>query len=89
MIPPTADELLKVLDTIDWYGHIEISELDKRWLATQISLHLSRPKSGKLCDSCGCWQPLTVKTRLGRMCESCLDEAAEIVEHNREELEHR
>lgn len=83
----TPELVIRILDRIDWYGHVELGENDKRWLANQISLNLSPTKGKHVCESCGTAHEIVIQTRLGRICEDCISEASETAERVREELE--
>lgn len=86
MAIPSPELIHRIINSIDWTGHIEIGDSDKQWLAHQIHQHLT-PSGKHVCESCGLPHELVIKTRLGMMCESCIEEAAEIAEAAREEIE--
>lgn len=83
--PPSAAQVLAILHALDWSGHVELSDNDLAWLAMQISARLDEKKG--ICGSCGAMAEIIVPTRLGFICESCLDEATEAAETMREGME--
>ena len=83
--PPTPSRVLAILHSLEWQGHVELSDLDLTWLATQIAAKLDEKRG--LCGSCGFLKEILVPTRLGDICEECLEEATETAEAMREGME--
>lgn len=83
--PPSASRMLAILNSLEWSGHVELPDNDLSWLAIQISARLDEKKD--LCGSCGELKEVIVPTRLGPICEECLEEATETAEAMREGME--
>lgn len=87
MKPPSPHSLLQILNQINWSGHVELGNGDLTWLAGEIASLLS-PRSGpQLCESCSEFRELVIPTRIGRICEACLDDATDAAKAAREEIE--
>jgi hypothetical protein len=85
MKPPKPKTILTILDTINWQGHIELSELDKRWLSAEIAGALSEDSA--VCGVCVTLKPIVIQTPIGTICEDCIDDIAYDAETVREQLE--
>lgn len=85
MRTPTPKTIRYVLDTINWIGHIEISEADKDWLAAEIAAALSEDEA--LCGVCEELKPIVVQTAIGSICEDCIEEINDQAEQAREDME--
>lgn len=85
MKPPTRQTIYHIIDSLDWTGHVELGDNDKSWLAMQIAGAFIEDRT--ICGSCGNLAVIVVQTRLGIICEDCLEEATEQAEAIRETLE--
>lgn len=81
-------KLLGFLNVIDWSGHVELGDQDKKWLALQLFDFLSPAKDKERCESCGTRQLIVIKTALGTICAECIEEFADEAEGIRDEVEH-
>lgn len=87
MKPPSSQYLLKIIELLDWTGHVELPSHDMRWLSEQLSASL-QPKKHRQCEVCGDLKPIVIEVgNAGRICEECLREAVDEVDEIREELE--
>jgi len=76
MIKPSLANVKHLLHMLDWSGHVELPDTDLHWLAEQLSARLSA-SSLETCDSCGRAMTVVVTTKLGNMCNECLEEATD------------
>lgn len=83
--PPKPSHVHAILESLDWTGHVELPTNDLAWLALQISAALDDKRG--ICGSCGRMSEVIVPTRLGHICEDCIDEASEMAESMREGME--
>lgn len=82
----TEKNIYRVMELIDWMGHVELPINDMRWLAAELSVRLLSGKN-TVCDSCNTAQPIVVATALGNMCQDCIDAASDEAEETRDTLE--
>lgn len=75
------------LNAIDWSGHVEIGDQDKRWLAFMLNDFLNPQKDKTLCDSCGNRALIVLKTVVGTICEDCIEDFSDEAETIRKEAE--
>lgn len=85
--PPSPGRVLQILNSLNWQGHVELSDNDLNWLSLQISAALDRRRD--ICESCGELREVLVPTRLGVVCEECLDEYQDQAENMREAMRSR
>ena len=85
MSSPKPKTILAILDSLDWRGHIEVSEEDKRWLSAEIAGALSEDRSA--CGVCKRLKPIVVPLPIGNICEDCLEDAQADAEEVRDSLE--
>lgn len=71
---PTPNNIQRILETLDWLGHVELPIGDMRWLAAELSVRLSQ-SSFIVCDGCGYAKALVVYTGVGALCEDCIGDA--------------
>jgi hypothetical protein len=83
--PPPQGKLYAFLSALDWNGHIEISDSDRKWLAAQISDFIDPKKDKQRCEVCNTLQAIIVKTTLGDVCKDCIDDFAEDAEEIEED----
>lgn len=81
----SAAKFYKILRYLDWSGHIELGDNDLLWLAGQLELALKGNRH--ICGSCGLTNAIIIRTRLGPLCEDCIEEASDQVDEVRDELE--
>lgn len=86
MRAPRPLEVLHILDSLEWSGHVELPNIDRWWLAQQLAAHFSSG-SLTLCESCGTAMPICVSTPIGRLCTECLEEFTEQADAMRNALE--
>ena len=82
----TIPRLMFILDTIDWSGHVELGDSDKRWLANQLHAALS-PNAAGICASCGESRAFVVSTSVGNICDECLDTFSDMLDLAKEDAE--
>lgn len=87
MNPPSPHRLLAIINSFDWSGHIELGDNDRAWLALRIADALNPPGDRDRCESCGVLKEIVIRTRLGRVCEECLDEFSDEAATQREDME--
>lgn len=85
MRPPSTIQIRTIITSLDWSGHIELGDQDILWLSNQLSAALRGDRH--ICGSCGLTSAIVIQTRLGSICEDCLEEASEQVEDIRDTLE--
>ena len=79
--------ILKALNSLNWQGHVELPDQDLKWLADGLANVLSVNDDARICGICHEFKDITVETRLGRICEDCIDDISSIAEDQRGELE--
>jgi hypothetical protein len=84
--PRDPAALSRLIECLDWTGHVELPQADIEWLASELFAYLS-PGDMRLCDSCGEVKEVVVATATGRLCEACLEEAYETAKAQRALLE--
>ena len=88
MIPGITNiRLYNFLSALDWNGHIELSDYDRKWLAGAIFDFLNPKKDKSRCDSCSHLQPIVIKTPMGNICEECIELWQDSVDMIREEYD--
>jgi hypothetical protein len=78
----TAKTMQKIVESLNWTGHCEFPQSDINWLSEQLASALNG--DGKKCDNCGNYEPVLVSLALGNICETCLEDATEDAEDQRE-----
>lgn len=73
---------------LNWQGHIELPDVDIRWLATEIANALTGNRQGR-CDNCDNQHPILVRVSIGNICEDCVEAIGRMTDEIREELECR
>lgn len=71
---PTPTNILRILETMPWDGHVELPFNDLRWLASELSVRLAQ-SSFVVCDGCGYSKGFVVNTNAGALCEDCINDA--------------
>lgn len=74
MKPPNARLIKRILETLNWNGHVELGNNDLDWLASELAVALNPKRDSELCEVCEEIKPIVVKTDLGRICSDCLEE---------------
>lgn len=85
MTKPTSVNLRRILFALDWNGHVELPDTDLHWLAEQLSVHLSASNL-EVCDACNRAMVVVVTTKLGNICNECLEEASDTADSIRDVL---
>lgn len=78
--------ILRALNSLNWIGHVELPTNDLAWIADSLAAILS-DSDAQRCGVCNEFKVITIETRLGRICEDCIEEASESAREAREELE--
>ena len=82
----TPKNILQILESMPWDGHVELPIGDMRWLAAELSVRLSQ-SSFRVCDGCGYAKGLVVYTTIGAICEDCIKDAKRELNEARRALE--
>lgn len=85
MRPPTQKQLLYIINSLDWMGHVELPEIDKTWLSGKLAESFIEDKA--YCGACQVLKEIVVQTPLGPVCTDCIDEFQDEGEQIREILE--
>lgn len=85
MIPTNPQQMLRMLEKLDWTGHVELGQTDMEWLAA--SIVASFTPNHYVCGMCNNLHEIIIHTQLGPICEDCITAAAEEAEQTREILE--
>lgn len=84
---PSIPSLTNAIASLDWNGHVELPHNDLEWLASQV-LHILTPSpSPYRCELCNSSKLNIIPTRLGPICWECIEDMADNVESDREDLE--
>lgn len=86
MKPPTHKLLRRILEALNWQGHVELGTGDIDWLAAELAVALNPRRDRELCEVCDAIKPIVVVTALGRICADCIDDASEEAEAQEEIL---
>jgi len=78
--------ILHALESLNWQGHVELGGQDLRWIAESLAIILS-PNNSTRCDVCNEVKDLTVETRIGRICEDCIEDLTDIAADSRADME--
>lgn len=79
--------ILHALRALDWSGHVELPDNDVRWLSETLASCLNANEDATICGICGSFKDITVETKLGRICEDCIEDITDIAAMNRNQLE--
>lgn len=82
----TKTVMFRILELLDWTGHVELPTNDMDWLSEMLANRLTNPNK-KACEACGLVKEIIVETPLGNMCEECIENASDEAEIMREDLE--
>ena len=77
----------RALESLNWQGHVELPDNDLTWLAESLANVLNANDDARMCGVCNEFKDITVETKIGRICEECIEDASDIAEAQREELE--
>lgn len=81
----SANDVEYIFNRVNWLGHCELPDSDRKWLAKELAAALSGSES--VCDVCGHTHEIIVRINNMRMCESCILEAHASADEIRDELE--
>lgn len=77
-----------VLYGLNWQGHVELSDVDIRWLAREIANAITQNRQGR-CDNCDNQHAILVRVSIGNICEDCVESIGRMTDEIREEYEQR
>jgi hypothetical protein len=81
----TEKRIIRIIEGLDWRGHVELPSLDLQWLASQLYVNLSS-KETEVCDSCNKPAPIVLQTKLGNICAECVEDMNDNVDQIREAM---
>lgn len=79
--------VLHALRAINWVGHVELPDKDQVWLSEALASCLNANEDATVCGICSQFKDITVETRLGRICEECIEDITTVAEETRDQLE--
>jgi|KBSMisStaDraftv2_1062788.scaffolds.fasta_scaffold3834590_1 protein-arginine kinase activator protein McsA len=85
MIKITEKNIFRIIEGLDWRGHVELPSFDLQWLASQLYVNLSS-KETEVCDSCNKPAPIVLQTKLGNICAECVEDFNDNIDQIRDAM---
>lgn len=86
MMKITPSTIAGILYAMNWQGHIELPDIDIRWIAEQVSNALNGRRHG-VCDNCGASSVIIIKAVVGDICEDCIGGIGRLADEMRRDYE--
>lgn len=77
----------KALESLNWQGHVELPDYDLKWLAEGLAGVLNADGDAQICSLCSEFKDITVETKIGRICEDCIEDITDSAAEIRREME--
>ena len=82
----TPDKVTGILFALNWNGHIELPDMDIKWLGSEIAAALTGNRRGR-CENCGGEAIIIIKAIIGDICEDCIAGIGRLAEDTRKDYE--
>lgn len=82
----TPDKVAGIIFALNWNGHIELPDMDIKWMAQEIAHALTGNRRG-ICENCGGEAIIIIKAIIGDICEDCIAGIGRLADDQRKEYE--